>query len=260
MKQFTISPNESGQRFDKYLKKLLSNASGSFVYKMLRKKNITLNDHKADGTEKLNAGDLVKLFLSDETFEKFSREDQTNSEYMKLKSIDSGRLQVVYEDDDVIMLADATNGFSTSSIKMWMVDKKKGEYYEIDMSGFPMNPGDIMNPGTGSTVTETLKGDYKIGSNNYPAECFVTTTTAQGHTWKSAEIYCYNGGHYPVYIVDLGQSYDMDKEGNVITVMEELRTTKVDFQAKADASLMDFNSILKKYKDGGKKTWKDLYT
>ena len=25
-------------------------------------------------------------------------------------------------------------------------------------------------------------------------------------------------------------------------------------------SLMDFNSILKKYKDGGKKTWKDLYT
>lgn len=104
MKQFTISPNESGQRFDKYLKKLLSNASGSFVYKMLRKKNITLNDHKADGTEKLNAGDLVKLFLSDETFEKFSGEDQTNSEYMKLKSIDSGRLQVVYEDDDVIIM------------------------------------------------------------------------------------------------------------------------------------------------------------
>ena len=92
MKQFTISPNESGQRFDKYLKKLLSNASGSFVYKMLRKKNITLNDRKADGTEKLNAGDLVKLFLSDETFEKFSGKDETNSGYMKLKSIDSGKI------------------------------------------------------------------------------------------------------------------------------------------------------------------------
>ena len=104
MKQFTISPNESGQRFDKYLKKLLSNASGSFVYKMLRKKNITLNDRKADGTEKLNAGDLVKLFLSDETFEKFSGKDETNSGYMKLKSIDSGRLQVVYVDDDVIII------------------------------------------------------------------------------------------------------------------------------------------------------------
>lgn len=30
------------------------------------------------------------------------------------------------EDDDVIMLADATNGFSISGIKMWMVDKKNG--------------------------------------------------------------------------------------------------------------------------------------
>ena len=35
---------------------------------------------------------------------KFSGVDETNSEYMKLKSIDSGRLQVVYEDDDVIII------------------------------------------------------------------------------------------------------------------------------------------------------------
>ena len=104
MKQFTVSPNESGQRFDKYLKKLLSNASGSFVYKMLRKKNITLNDHKADGTEKLMPGDLVKLFLSDETFEKFSGGQQSDSEYEKLKNIDVGRLSVVYEDKDVIII------------------------------------------------------------------------------------------------------------------------------------------------------------
>lgn len=104
MKQFTISPNESGQRFDKYLKKLLSNASGSFVYKMLRKKNITLNDHKADGTEKLASGDQVKLFLSDETFEKFSGGKQANSEYEAAKAVDASRLKVVYEDEDVLII------------------------------------------------------------------------------------------------------------------------------------------------------------
>ena len=104
MKQFTISPNESGQRFDKYLKKLLSNASGSFVYKMLRKKNITLNDHKADGTEKLASGDQVKLFLSDETFEKFSGGEQANSEYEAVKAVDASRLKVVYEDADVLII------------------------------------------------------------------------------------------------------------------------------------------------------------
>ena len=164
------------------------------------------------------------------------------------------------EDDDVILLADATNGFSTSGIKVWMVNKETGKYYEIDMSGSPMNPGDITNPGTSSPVTETLKGYYKIGSNNYPAECFVTTPTDQGHSRKSAEIYCYNGGNYPVYIVELVQSYDTDKEGNVITVMKEVRTTKVDFQAKADASLMDFNSILNKYEYDGKISRSDLDT
>lgn len=72
MREFKINENEAGQRFDKYLKKLLGNAPGSFIYKMLRKKNITLNGKKADGTEKLNQGDDIKLFFSDETFEKFS--------------------------------------------------------------------------------------------------------------------------------------------------------------------------------------------
>ena len=116
MKQFTIRPNEAGQRFDKYLKKLLSNASGSFVYKMLRKKNITLNDHKADGTEKLASGDLVKLFLSDETFEKFSGAEQTNSEYFKLKSIESHNLKVVYEDADVIIINKPSGMLSQKSV------------------------------------------------------------------------------------------------------------------------------------------------
>lgn len=72
MKEFIINDNEAGQRFDKYLAKLLREAPKSFFYKMMRKKNIILNGKKATGNEKLLSGDHVKLFLSDETFEKFS--------------------------------------------------------------------------------------------------------------------------------------------------------------------------------------------
>ena len=72
MKELKIKENDSNQRFDKYLKRVLSEASTSFIYKMLRKKNITLNDKKADGSEKLNNGDVVKIWFSDETFEKMS--------------------------------------------------------------------------------------------------------------------------------------------------------------------------------------------
>ena len=46
MKEFIINENEAGQRFDKYLAKLLREAPKSFFYKMMRKKNITLNGKK----------------------------------------------------------------------------------------------------------------------------------------------------------------------------------------------------------------------
>lgn len=72
MYETKINANEAGQRFDKYLKKLLKYANDSFIYKMLRKKKITLNGKKADGKETLVLNDAVKVFFADETFEKFS--------------------------------------------------------------------------------------------------------------------------------------------------------------------------------------------
>ena len=71
MQEFKIGQNEAGQRLDKFLHKYLKEAGSSFLYKMLRKKNITLNKKKADGKEILTAGDEVQFFFSDETFEKF---------------------------------------------------------------------------------------------------------------------------------------------------------------------------------------------
>lgn len=49
MKEFIAGKNEAGQRFDKYLKKILPNASTGFIYKMLRKKNFTLNGKRQPG-------------------------------------------------------------------------------------------------------------------------------------------------------------------------------------------------------------------
>ena len=43
MQQLTIGKNQDGQRLDKFLKKAFPNAGTGFLYKMLRKKNITLN-------------------------------------------------------------------------------------------------------------------------------------------------------------------------------------------------------------------------
>lgn len=104
MKEFTINANEAGQRFDKYLKKLLKEANTSFIYKMLRKKNIVLNGKKADGTEKLNVGDEVKLFLADETFDKFHGAAASTKQFEAYTQIPAKKLDIVYEDDDVIII------------------------------------------------------------------------------------------------------------------------------------------------------------
>jgi len=72
MQVFIVEKNHAGQRLDKFLHKYLPEASNSFIYKMLRKKNITLNGKKAEGKEILQLNDEIKCFFSEETFAKFS--------------------------------------------------------------------------------------------------------------------------------------------------------------------------------------------
>ncbi len=72
MKEIRIGKNQCGQRLDKFLQKYLSKAPKSFLYKMLRKKNIKRNGRRAEGSEILCEGDVLTLFLSDATLEKFS--------------------------------------------------------------------------------------------------------------------------------------------------------------------------------------------
>ncbi len=96
MKIIIVEKNEAGQRLDKLLLKQLNKAPKSFIYKMLRKKNITLNGKKADGSEKTRIKDEIKLFLSDDTIDNFSEAFHTaNVEY---------DLSVVYEDSNILVV------------------------------------------------------------------------------------------------------------------------------------------------------------
>ena len=105
MKEFTVSAAESGQKCIKYCEKLLPNAGTGFLYKMLRKKNITLNGKKADGNERLSAGDVLRFFFSDDTFLLFSeRESQKNTSVKPATNIpvlDANK--IIYEDEHVLL-------------------------------------------------------------------------------------------------------------------------------------------------------------
>ena len=98
MKLLVIEGHEAGQRLDKYLGRYLAQAPKSFLYKMMRKKNITLNGKKCEGSEKLAVGDEIKLFFSDETLEKFAGKGMED-EIPTLR-----KEWIVYEDQNVLLL------------------------------------------------------------------------------------------------------------------------------------------------------------
>lgn len=129
MHEFIVSKRAAGQRAATFLKKELPNAGSGFIYKMLRKKNITLNDKKSDGNEVLVEGDSLKVYFSDETFAKFSGKSienfgENSSEKASPKSSEKsshksgdGDLQkgstisnfdlkncIIYEDDDILAI------------------------------------------------------------------------------------------------------------------------------------------------------------
>lgn len=96
MKILKVEKNEAGQRLDKLLMKQLNKAPKSFIYKMLRKKNITLNGKKAEGSEITRIDDEIKLFLSDETIDKFSEMSET--------TVVEQEFDVVYEDSNILVV------------------------------------------------------------------------------------------------------------------------------------------------------------
>lgn len=96
MKEIRISDREEEQRLDKLLAKYLNKAPKSFLYKMLRKKNIKLNGKKASGNEKLKSGDVVCLYLSDETIASFREEPKTERR--------KADLSIAYQDSNVLII------------------------------------------------------------------------------------------------------------------------------------------------------------
>ena len=121
MREVRIGPNEAGQRLDKFLAKYMKEAGQGFFHKMMRKKNITLNGAKCTGAERVAGDDVVTLWLSEETIEKFrgaeqpvmsekSRERKPSAALEKHRSpgkasggITGLRDRIIYEDDQLLV-------------------------------------------------------------------------------------------------------------------------------------------------------------
>lgn len=154
MREILITHNEQGQRIDKFLMKYMGLAPKSFVYKMLRKKNIKLNDKRADGSEILNNGDNIKLYLAEETIEKF----------VENKSIaKSGRdFDIVYEDENILICGkpaglivhpDREHKTNTLNDQLLYYLSEKGEFDPNKAMGFVPSVCNRLDLNTSGIVT-----------------------------------------------------------------------------------------------------------
>ena len=113
--------------------------------------------------------------------------------------------------------------------KQWVIDLDDGTYTE--------EATDDIEPIEGRGMK---KGTYTVNGVSYYAESQSYTTVEDGVRMTMTVIYCFNG-NTPKYMLAVASDGDS-------TAMEVMRFEFKSFTTKADASLLDFESILKNYK------------
>ena len=66
MKEFTIGPNDAGQRLDRFLAKAVPLLPASLAQKYIRLKRIKLGGKRVERDTRLNTGDVLQLYINDE--------------------------------------------------------------------------------------------------------------------------------------------------------------------------------------------------
>lgn len=179
MYQQEITEREAGQRLDRYLYKLLPEAGSGFLHKMLRKKNIILNDRKAQGNEVLASGDQVKLFFAEETLHKFmgrepSKTHDTGESFIWRQAYERyGNLPILYENEH-ILLVDKPAGLLTQkagetdlSLNEWLAGYlfSKGELSDASPAAYKPSACNRLDRNTSGIVlcAKSVRGAQLLG-------------------------------------------------------------------------------------------------
>lgn len=195
MKQITISGSEAGRRLDQFVMRLLPGAGMSFLQKMIRKKNITVNEHRAEGTYRLNEGDVVRIFFSDETFEKFASaqnkkadvDTSRNNEYIRAYHELKG-IKIVYEDKDFIFVNKPVGVLSQKStpsdmsLNEWLIGRL------IEQEDF--DPGSTFKPAFCNRLDRNTTG-LVLGGKSLRALQVLSEALKErtAHKYYKAELY-----------------------------------------------------------------------
>ena len=102
MIQIEISSNDQNKRLDKFVKKYLSKAPDSFIYKLFRKKDLKFNKKPKPIDYITQVGDVITIYITKEQEESFI-------EKKNVETSSSMDFKVIYEDDNILVVNKPTN-------------------------------------------------------------------------------------------------------------------------------------------------------
>ena len=97
MREFTIGKNDAGQRLDRFVAKNLPLLPPALLQKYIRLKRIKVNGKGSKRDVRLNAGDILQLYINDEFFDK-------PSEGNMFLTVFQPKLNIVYEDENLLLV------------------------------------------------------------------------------------------------------------------------------------------------------------
>lgn len=157
LNRIVVTVNEANQRIDRFLRKYLDEFSLSDIYKLLRKKGITVNGKRTAENYRLVEGDVVEIYAA---------VDNESADTVKETDIS---FSVLFEDVNIIIV-DKPPGLilhpDTSHRENTLVDQvlyylyKKGEYKPAGNSTFRPSCVNRLDLNTGGIV---------IFAKNYPS-------------------------------------------------------------------------------------------
>ena len=97
MKEFTIGPNDAGQRLDRWLAKAVPLLPAPLAQKYIRLKRVKRNGKGTKRDIRLEKGDVLQLYINDEFFDAPSPDNA-------FLLVDRPRLDILYEDEHLLLL------------------------------------------------------------------------------------------------------------------------------------------------------------
>jgi len=97
MREITIGKNDAGQRLDRFLSKAMPLLPPALLQKYIRIKRVKCNGGRCRRDQRLQAGDVLSLYINDEFFEQ-PREDNL------FLTLFQPKLDIIYEDENILLV------------------------------------------------------------------------------------------------------------------------------------------------------------